>query len=147
MKAKELVAPDVHARIQEVSQALANESDQLNADIEAVEHALSRLKLGVRAEQVMVSDDEGWARSLVYGKDGKTWRLLLQSGTGDEDDEVVALINASRELRLRALEFLPALLEKLLAAADNELQRVRQTRGIAREFAAAITPQSRTAEK
>src|ERR1700738_1169264 len=102
---------DALARANAIRPMLSAAADALNKAIEEAEQAIAALKLGVRASVNMFSDDEiGWAQDLAFGKEAKTWRLLVETThQGAETSEVTPLVNASREIRLHAIGLLPDL--------------------------------------
>jgi hypothetical protein len=131
------------ARGREVRPKLAEATDKLNQAIAAAEQAIAALHLGVRAAVSMYSgpDHNPWYTNLVFGKDGKTWRLFIETGhpSHPDQEELTPLTNASREHRIRAVELLPDLVRELIVTAEQEIQRVEQKTSEANEFVANIT--------
>lgn len=119
------------ARIPELRARLVTATDQLNASIRTAETVLAGLHLGVYAEVALPYDRPGWTQALVFAKEHKEWRLLIETGPTDGEVDVVPLVNASRELRVTAVDYLPALASALLATAEEEVSRVgRSTEGV-----------------
>jgi DNA polymerase-3 subunit gamma/tau len=131
-------------RARRVAPELASATDAVNIALERVEQALTTLNLGVTACIDLDPDRnprDDWARCLRFGKDGSTWRLLLESGPegGDADDwSQSPLLSASKEVRLQAVEQLPALIDKLVEAAEDQVGRFRAAAAKAQAVAAAI---------
>jgi len=119
---------DALARAREVRPKLSEATDKLNAALVNAEQAIAALQLGVRASVTMYSgpDSDPWYTNLVFGKDGKAWRLFVETGHDfhDGESDSTPLTNSSRELRLRAVQLLPELVHELIRAAEREIQRV-----------------------
>lgn len=133
------------ARARALKPKLEGATDEMNRSIQEVEAALIALQLGVRASVTLVSDTNRefgwtWYRTLVFGKDAKVWRLLIEEGRDDhpEDDVYTPLVNASREVRLQATEHLPELVRELVKTAEAEIARVEEATKVARAVAVAI---------
>jgi hypothetical protein len=76
-----------------------------------------------------------------FGKDGSTWRLLLESGPygGDPEDwSQSTLLSTSKETRLRAVERLPALVDRLVEEAERQVSEFRAAAAKAQALADAI---------
>jgi hypothetical protein len=131
------------ARARDLKPRLEAATDDLNRCIEAAEAALVSLQLGVRASILMNEDKDEpfWGRYLVFGKESKAWRLLIEEG--DDHPEggwtITPLVNASRELRLRAVELLPTLVQKLVSTAEGEIKRVEAAATAARNIVTTIS--------
>ena len=111
-------------------------SQKLSAVIDRIDGALQRLNLGVAAWVVVTEGGpavEGrgsqyWSEDLGYGRTGrKSWGLMLRKGGMDiqhipdsEEYDQWPFNEAPRELRLRAVKYIPALLKKL----DEESQKL-----------------------
>ncbi len=98
------------------------------------EAALAELRLGVFASVVLASEpieDTNYThvQLLTFGKTGRGWRLLVQSGLDDEGASQSSnpVCDTSRETRLLAAKKLPLLLEELIKRAEEEFQDVRST--------------------
>ena len=130
------------ARARDLKPRLEAATDELNRSIEAAEAALVSLQLGVRACIVMQrNDEEGWGRYLTFGKESKVWRLLIEEGIDEPEVPltITPLVNASREIRLRAAELLPTLVQKLVSTAEDEIKRVEAAATAARNVVTAIS--------
>lgn len=103
-------------------------TDQLNASLSGAEEAIANLNLGVTAGVVMEQDPQGWEELLTFGKDKQAWRLLFESGPEPGDPEYwssTPLVKASRAIRLKAVNFLVPLVEKLISTANEEVENIR----------------------
>jgi hypothetical protein len=103
---------------------LGAETDRLTEELAQIERAIHELHLGVSA-RVSMSD----GRMLAFEKESKIWRLRVHT-----HDTVLLLINASRGLRLEAVEHLPALLEALVDEAERQLTVTTTVHKRAEEF-------------
>lgn len=116
-----------------LGQKLREQTDELNAVIADAERAIEARKCGVRASVVLSTDE-----ALAFGKFDRQWRLIyVQSGTE------VPLVNASRAVRLRAIEFLPNLIEALRDALDTEITRVENAIATVQQFVIALEGRDR----
>jgi hypothetical protein len=116
------------SRAREVAAQLGPATDRLNALLQAVETALAELQLGVAGYARMNEKNPEWAQMLTFCKFGNTWQLMIESGPdgGDpEDFSSTPLCNASRELRLQAVDYLPQLIENLVNEATAQAKTVQ----------------------
>ncbi|HYO58054.1 hypothetical protein [Archangium sp.] len=128
-------------RARAIRPRLAKATDKLNQVIEEAEKALAALQLGVRGEVNLDFDEEsGWYRSLVFGKEDKVWRLLIETGdcVVGEIHSTTPLVNASREIRLQVIGKLPELVQKMMEAAEEEVRRVEATVAQAESFTLSL---------
>jgi hypothetical protein len=132
-------------RARRLAPEVAEATDAVNAALERVEGALSSLNLGVTAavdlDPARNPFDE-WEQCLRFGKNGSTWRLLLESGPvgGDADDwSESPLLHASKEVRLKAIERLPTLVNKLIEVAEEQISELRAAAAKADALAEMLT--------
>jgi hypothetical protein len=139
----------LHASLQRarrVAPELASATEAVNSALERVEQALAALNLGVTAAVNLYPDldpglQDGWVQYVRFGKDGSTWRLLLESGPygGDPEDwSQSPLLSTSKETRLRAVERLPALVDQLVEEAERQVSDFRSAAAKAQALADAI---------
>ena len=130
------------ARAEALAQAKKQRSVQLNEQIEGAEQGLQQLHLGVSATvelpQSNFEAENGEHRFLRFGRDGKTWRLLLVSGMHGEGEDENALVNATQRSKLQAITALPALLDKLLDAAEQQVDQLDEHIDAAAKFTAGL---------
>lgn len=100
------------------SEGLATATDELTEEIALLEREVSELRLGV-SESVLIGE-VGSQYPLWFRKEGKTWRFVVVNGAN-----AIPLINASRELRLIAVDFLPELITKLVESSRSRVAHVR----------------------
>jgi hypothetical protein len=105
---------------------LAQAADDLNGMIALAEEVLANYKLGVRARVWLDNDQK---TTLIFGKHKMWWRLLVEDGSGIEP-----LVNASLEVRLLAVERLPALTEAMLSEAESQVVKVRKATAALKEM-------------
>jgi len=150
---------DQISELSDLSRRLNNQSEKLNSIISAFDQELGALNLGVevwledepmetskilhrRGEQDEdVTYQEG--KVLGYCRIGSQWALALKTcwhdfvedGSGIEPttvaDSETPLLKASRETRIKALELLPKLLDKMKTRADEMLGAIDQAQKIA----------------
>jgi hypothetical protein len=116
-----------------ISRSINQASDALTENIVQLEDALSKFRLGVRAEIVLNSEQvEGsdepmtYIESLEYSKHNGKWGLWLAEYYDESVDandpnsyNITPLKDASRELRFQAVDKFPELLQ-LLAVKGKE---------------------------
>jgi hypothetical protein len=116
------------SRAREVAAQLGPATDRLNTLIQAVETAIAELQLGVRASVRMNPGDHEWNEFLTFGKFGSVWQLLIEAGPDEDDPEhwsTTPLCNASRELRLQAVDLISELIENLVKEAASQVTAVQ----------------------
>jgi hypothetical protein len=134
MAANKPASPSVRAaldRAQMVSNDLTAATERLNKSLKEIEAELVRLNLGVTAEvEVDRHDDpnsgDNVCKNLRFGKDNREWKLLWEVGLESDPESWTStpLLNVSREVRVIAVGFLPALIEKLVETAEKEVAGV-----------------------
>lgn len=83
-------------------------------------------------------------RELGYSKVGGTWGIALRELTGNDSypedgtEESWLFNDAPRVHRIEAVEWLPQLLEKLIADADSATKKIKEKAQLAQELASAI---------
>lgn len=116
-----------------VAKSLNEETDRLNDAVALVAETLKPLNLGVTSWHKFFADEDGpfWVTEEVgYAKVKGKWGIALRKTTGDEssideaDEKIWPFDEAPRELRIRGAGFLPALIEKLHADAEEVVASV-----------------------
>jgi hypothetical protein len=138
-------------KAQELSRTLNESTDELNAQLREAEKVLIELKLGVSVS-VDMSKDMLWGETLDFGKIDGDWKLLYWSGPVDQalfgivanaDGDIplrgpnwrsTQLSSASRAVRVRACEHLPALFAGLIKEAEKQIGQVKEGAKRARTF-------------
>jgi hypothetical protein len=117
-------APDLASRMSAVRAAggtLGAMTDELNTKLAKIEQGLVRLQLGVTASVEMVDFSLESTPSLAFAKWGNSWRLVIEH----PEVQDVPLVNASRELRLCAADYMPTLVQELLKKTAEETVAVK----------------------
>jgi len=131
------------------AQRLVPATDKLTETIAQIERSLSEQRLGSRASvllssQDILDDDENYRgteiTNLAFRKVGKVWRLMIDSGPDDAPEHwsSIPLINASRELRVLAVDRLPELVEELVADAEKRIAEVEAKQATADALLATL---------
>jgi hypothetical protein len=145
-------------KLASVSQSLNQASDLVTSRIAEVETALREYKLGVEAwVDIRRWYDEGqytdgsWYRlgrtqRLAYGKKDAKWGLLtyIIAEESDEYEEFAFLREAPRDIRLTAIDKLPALLEALVERAVQTAQEATKKAEKAGQIAAGLAKKQAT---
>lgn len=132
---------------------LNNVSDQLGETIAELDGALKKLNIGISAwVSVSISHYEQdptqyEGEELGYAKIAGKWGIGIRTISGDEDtpfglEETIKdqwhFNDAPRDLRLRAIDKIPELFERLTTDANASAQRIQQKLAHAKQLAAAI---------
>jgi len=111
---------------------------QLSSTVKTLEEALARLNLGITAwvqfgSGVSVVSGDEWAYELGHAKINGKWGLAIrhvcrQSSFPETDEEILewAFADASRELRISAIDHVPELIDKLSKDAEELTVRLKR---------------------
>jgi hypothetical protein len=92
-------------------------------EIEEAELKLKNLGLGVRASVPMSEP----GMRLVFAKEEKLWRLLIEYKTSDDEEGSLAPLDTAKyEYQQEGLSLLPELSEALLVAAETLIARMTE---------------------
>jgi hypothetical protein len=114
---------------------------QINVLIARAEVAIHLLGFHVTGRVLLAEDDASdWTQWLRFGKEGKQWRLTVESGPANDLDAwtSVSLHTTSRETRLKALRLLPQLVDELSGRAEREARAAMKIVSDAQEFIASL---------
>jgi prefoldin subunit 5 len=122
-------------------------SDELGKLIAELEAALKNLNLGIEVwVQIDLTNSEGGAYSRIdlgYAKHGAKWGITFRffSGHGEVPISYTEkpFNEAPRDLRVRAIERIPDLLEKLSSAAEATTTEVKDKLGKVQQVVAAVS--------
>lgn len=130
-------------------------TDQLKETIEGLDASVGALNIGlvvwVIVEHHIDPDDDARyeAEQIGYAKVNGSWRIAVRRVVADERDcgppevrEIWPFNDAPRDLRLRAVEKLPNLIEELAKKAIQTAEAVNQKLQETRAFTAAIMKKS-----
>jgi hypothetical protein len=138
---------DAFKRLATSAQSLSFASDEFAKPIARIDAVLKQLNLGLIAwEKIQGGEDEDenyWSHDVGYAKVDDVWGLAIRSRQGNHQiDEAVLeewLFNsAPRPLRIDAIDKVPALLEKLITAAEKTAKKLREKTAEAHDLAAAL---------
>jgi len=150
-----LVDPQVNLAFQKLAEsaaALNAASDQLSKPIADLDAAIKNLNLGVSCWVRIGSwgdEDSSWegVNQLGYQKIAGRWGIAVSTYTTDggepENRESWLLGEAPRQLRLKALDHIPELLEALVKETEKTTKQIQSKVAQARELAAALTARGR----
>lgn len=131
------------SRLENLSQILNKQSDELNDSLKSFEEKLASLRLGVSAWakppiEKHTDDRDGveYRTTLGYSKITGSWCLTIgyENDMDDESSSFVQLSQASRDIRMKAVRYLPNLLKALEEAAINEVKEVEEARVFMRDM-------------
>ena len=124
---------------------LHDATDKLNETLLKFEETLRSLKLGVSAYVKIDEEDNGRETGLSFAKHQGDFKLLILNGNDAHDDswQTTLLTSASRELRLRAVDYLERLYKNLLKAFDAEIGRVHESINEVEQLNEAIRTKAR----
>lgn len=93
------------------------------SEIEEAEIWLKDLKLGVTAKVPMIEP----GMSLVFAKEEKRWRLLIEYKLDDDEEGSLApLANAKPEYQREGLSLVPAMINSLVVVAEQTIAEMTQ---------------------
>lgn len=133
-----------------IANSLNKASDELTKVVSALDGALQRLNVGLVVWVLVVKwhDENGLAyecEEVGYAKVSGIWGIAIRKLFGSEDSpdpdevrEIWAFNDAPRELRLRAVEKLPAVIDELAKAAIETTELLNKKLAETKKFAAAI---------
>ncbi|HEY2545750.1 MAG TPA: hypothetical protein VGI46_06785 [Candidatus Acidoferrum sp.] len=150
---------DLH-ELASVSKKLNQKSDTLNATIESLNLQLGGLNLGVEAWVGNITTSDPWYRDddedqkfplheetwLGYYRFDRGWELAVKTVTRQQTetynveetidvDNLLPLTNASREIRIKAMKFIPELLDAIKETAEELLQSIAKAEQAAQNLA------------
>jgi len=138
------------SRVQELRTQLNVATDKLTGTLIEAENALASLQLNASAGVPLPYDRPNWTRTLIFAKEGSPqrkirsaglWRLMVEQGPINGIPDVKLLVGCSREIRVRASEMLPALLNALITAAEAQVARVVESSQVVTSFISTVKRQ------
>jgi hypothetical protein len=121
-------------RLHVLSKAVNSRTDEVGRVVQAVEKYLTEVvHLGVPGWVTIDREDDGdgWERetSLAYGRFGEKFRIFVENGTfisGSLDDHSKTLwANCPRDIKLKAYNALPKLLDELVKQLEGTLEQIQ----------------------
>jgi hypothetical protein len=138
-------------RLTSIANNLNKATDELTRVVGVLDDALQRLNVGIPVWVTVVkwsSESESSAyesENVGYAKINGFWCIGINRAVGDEDSpepddvrDIWPFNDAPRELRLRAVEKLPELLDQLAKSAEQTAEVVNKKVAETKAFAAAI---------
>jgi len=138
---------DALVRARLAADRLGPATDQVTETIAKIERALEEARFGVSGSiglrsEAWEMDDETRSSEvqLAFRKEGKRWMLMIDSQNPYDDEhwQSTPLVNASRELRVLAVQKLPDLVDALANAAEARLAEVTDAQRRADDLLAAL---------
>ena len=135
----------VVARLTDAAAQLNAVSDQLSKPIEQVEAVLKKLNLGIDAWSQFAGESDYstgyfWWRAIGYARLNGKWCIAIRTSAGsfgdpDPDMDEWPFNEAPRAYRIDGAAKLPDLLEKLVEAAYETAEKVRETKEVVQTVA------------
>jgi hypothetical protein len=138
-------------RLTSIANTLNKATDELTKIVGVLDDALQRLNVGIPVWVQVVKwsseDDQGpyECENVGYSKINGDWCIGINRSTGHEEStyadqvrEVWPFNDAPRDLRLRAVEKLPELIDELAKSAAHTADLVNKKLAETKAFAAAI---------
>jgi hypothetical protein len=140
-----------YQRLTAVASKLNDVSDELGVAINSLDEALKQLNLGITHWHKFAGNDhEGgsyWANYLGYAKIGTRWGIALSKTSGHYDappeynkGEEWLFNDAPRQLRMDAVDHIPAMIDALITAAEEAVARIEEKTVEAKKLAELLTP-------
>lgn len=141
-------------QLSSLSKSLNEASDQLSKQVSAIESAINEFKLGIwgwvrtpilTESELSDPDQEGhqylleYCHQLGYGKHKGKWGLLVSYGwVASDESEIMFLRDAPRDVRIKAMDRIPDLLDVLAKEMSSVTQEASKKASEAKELAAAL---------
>lgn len=139
------------------SEALNNVSDIFNSQIRVIEEALASYNVGVTAwvhaytDASDLYDSSGNVTgaidvdySIGYDKSGGKWCLMVASSSDYYPGRSEwVLLDAPRQIRIKAIGAIPKLIEALVAKANQLAEEISKKTSDARMLAASLKPKAK----
>jgi len=103
--------------MRELAKKLWDADDEIRAGIQAVEDRLKELKLGIRLEVKVPGQG-----LLFYGKQDNNWKIWCDNSEFSHQEKCQPLVSCTREVRSKAAQLLPVLLQQAANTIIKELQ-------------------------
>jgi hypothetical protein len=138
-------------RLTSIANNLNKATDELTEVVGVLDNALYRLNVGIPVWVTVVrwsseNDPNAYeCENVVYAKINGSWCIGINRTVGNDDSsepdevrEIWPFNDAPRELRLRAVEKLPELVDQLAKSAEKTSEVVNKKLSETKAFAAAI---------
>ncbi len=134
-----------YQRLTAVASDLNTVSDELGKVINALDESLKRLNLGIAQWHKFAGNEHEsgafWANAIGYAKIGTRWGIGLSKVSGHNEapelstDEEWLFNDAPRQLRIEAVEHIPAMIDALIEAAEKTVEKIKTKTAEAQKLA------------
>lgn len=137
---KNPIPPEVAAQGPVLAAELGQTTGELNDALHDAEEAMIGWKLGVAAHlELGRNDSQGRPLCLRFGKHKDAWGLFITlADHKDRSFKKFHVTEATRELRMRALEKVPDLARAVLDEARRQIAEMREAIRKCKEFVASV---------
>jgi hypothetical protein len=140
-----------YQRLTKVAANLNTASDNLGKVIALLDERLKKLNLGISAwhKYADYGDEAGNYRCsyLGYARVGNKWGIAISKTSGNHNsppeyhkDEEWLFNDAPRNLRMEAVEHIPAMIETLISTAEQAVEKIKGRTDEAKQIAKVLTP-------
>ncbi len=139
-----------YQRLAAVASDLNSVSDELGKAISALDESLKQLNLGIVHWHKFAGQEWQtgfWAHHIGYAKIGTRWGIALSRTSGEYDappeyntDEEWLFNDAPRQLRIDAVDHIPAMIDSLITAAETTVTRIKKKTAEANKLAELLAP-------
>ena len=140
-----------YKRLSAVASQLNTASDELGKSVASLDEALKTLNLGIASWYKFAGSDNDdgsyWAKYIGYVRIGSRWGIGLRKTSGHDyappdynSDEEWLFNDAPRQLRIEAVEHIPAMIEQLITAAEAAVENIKAKSAEARQLAEVLGP-------
>ena len=141
-----------YQRLSTVASELNTVSDELGKAINLLDESLKTLNLGLVHWHKFAGDEREngnyWAHYIGYAKVGPKWGIALSRTSGNCDappeyqkDEEWLFNDAPRQLRMDAVDHIPAMIDALITAAEKAVDNIKTKTAETRKLAELLVPQ------
>jgi hypothetical protein len=147
-----------YQRLTSVASNLNAVSDELGKAINVLDESLKKLNLGITSwYRFSGHEDECggfWANYIGYAKIGNKWGIGLSKTSGHHEappeyntDEEWLFNDAPRDLRLDAVEHIPAMIETLIKTGEEAVEKIKVKTSEARQLAEVLASAAKPVAK
>jgi hypothetical protein len=126
-------------------------SDELGKAINLLDESLKTLNLGIVHWHQFAGDAQEngnyWAHCIGYAKVGPKWGIALRKASGNyeappeyEREEEWLFNDAPRQLRMDAVDHIPAMIDALITAGEKAVANIKTKTAEAKKLAELLTP-------
>lgn len=137
-----------YAKLAAAASSLNEATDQLGKTIGSLDESLKTLNLGVSCWHLYAEredEHDNFTRKYIgYNKIGTRWGVAISRVSGnanspnDEIDDEWLFNDAPRQLRIEAIEHIPAMIDALVKTAETTVKKIQRKITEAQELADAL---------